>query len=138
MQPTIGRVVHYQLNAADADAINRRRADHEAYRRTAAAVPAGEPGSLASGHVGHVGNHAAEGDICPAVVVRTWGSTPATSSANLQVLLDGNDSYWATSRCEGDGPGRWVWPPYDAQVPVLAPTDDSWIEMTDRRAGPPA
>jgi hypothetical protein len=41
------------------------------------------------------------------MVVRTFGG-PA---ANLQVHLDGTDTYWATSRCEGEGPGFWAWPP---------------------------
>ncbi|GAA4560510.1 hypothetical protein [Planotetraspora kaengkrachanensis] len=35
----------------------------------------------------------------------------ANGVCNLQVLLDGNDAYWATSRTEGDEPGRWSWPP---------------------------
>jgi len=33
------------------------------------------------------------GDICPAMVVATFGD----SIANLQVMLDGADTYWATS-----------------------------------------
>ncbi len=112
--PSVGRIVHFRVSAADAEAINRRRADFAAYRRQVGAAQQGEPGSLdsgQSGHVGHTGNMAAEGDVFPAVVVRTWGSTPATFSANLQVFLDGNDTYWATSRSEGDGPGFWSWPP---------------------------
>ncbi len=92
--PTIGRTVLYILTAADADAINQRRA----HPRGGASEDAG--------HRNFVGNRASEGDICPAVVVRTFGG-PA---ANLQVLLDGNDTYWATSRSEGDGPGFWAWP----------------------------
>jgi hypothetical protein len=84
MQPTIGRIVHYTLTEADAAAINKRRADN----------------SLA-------GNHAAAGEACPAMVVRTFGGP----GANLQVHLDGTDIYWATSRTEGEGPGFWAWPP---------------------------
>jgi len=49
----------------------------------------------------------AEGEQYPAVVVRTFGGT----TVNLHVLLDGNDTYWATSRMEGDDPGQWSWPP---------------------------
>jgi hypothetical protein len=97
MTASVGRIVHYTLNQADADAINRRRADF-----TAAESAAGR-----TGFVGHVGNSASEGDVCAAVVVRTWGYP----SVNLQVLLDGTDTYWATSRSEGDGPGHWSWPP---------------------------
>lgn len=106
MQPTIGRIVHYTLSAADADAINKRRADFVAFQHTLAGpIDPGHRG--ATGHVAHVGNHAQAGDVCPAMVVRTFGG-PA---ANLQVQLDGTDTYWATSRSEGEGEGHWVWPP---------------------------
>lgn len=97
MQPTIGRIVHYKLSSYDAEAINRRRADFTAAQSAAAGT----------GFVGHVGNVAQAGDVCAAVVVQTFGG-PA---ANLQVLLDGNDTYWATSRIEGDGDCQWSWPP---------------------------
>jgi hypothetical protein len=104
--PTLGRIVHYTLTEADAAAINKRRTDFEAHKQTYAGTP--QPGHRgATGHVAHVGNHAAAGDVCPAMVVRTFGG-PA---ANLQVHLDGTDTYWATSRCEGEGPGFWAWPP---------------------------
>lgn len=86
--PTLGRIVHYTLNETDADKINARR--------VSAAVP--EVGG---------GNRVVAGQDCAAVVVACWGN----SSANLQVLLDGADSYWATSRSEGDEQGRWHWPP---------------------------
>lgn len=94
-KPTIGRIVHYTLSEHDAEQINRRRADF------AAASPAN------TSFVGHVGNHASAGDAYPAMVVRTFGG----SAANLQVFLDGNDAYWATSRTEGTEPGTWAWPP---------------------------
>lgn len=102
-QPTIGRIVHYRLSQYDADAINKRRAD--AKNLNAAGVTV----TLASQELGpqiHVGNHATAGDVCPAMVVRTFGA-----AANLQVFLDGNDTYWATSRTEGDTNGAWTWPP---------------------------
>lgn len=100
-QPTIGRTVHYQLSAHDAEAINRRRKDFHESRSADAHT----------GYVGHVGNHAAEGDVYPAVVVRVWDESTVT--VNLQVILDGTDTYWATSRAEGDDPGTWSWPPRD-------------------------
>jgi hypothetical protein len=103
MQPTIGRIVHYTLSQQDADAINRRRADFQAY------VKGGGLAEGTTGYVGHTGNHASEGDVCPATVVRVFH--PETSTANLQVSLDGNDTYWATSRTEGEGPSHWTWPP---------------------------
>lgn len=83
-KPTIGRIVHYTLTQADADAIQKRR--------TEAVTTA---------------NMTAAEQTYPAIVVRTFGG-PA---ANLQVLLDGPDTYWATSRAEGDGAGFWAWPP---------------------------
>lgn len=106
MTPTVGRIVHYKLSDYDAAAINQRRGDAAAFRHSVTEpVEAGETGR--TGHVEHTGNQAGEGDVCAAVIVRVF--SPAT--ANLQVLLDGNDHYWATSRMEGDGPGQWSWPP---------------------------
>lgn len=107
-QPTIGRIVHYTLNEADAEAINRRRADFEAFQRSHKHPhEPGQPG--ATGHMAHVGNRAVAGQTYPAQVVRVFD--PATTTANLQVALDGNDVYWATSRTEGEGAGHWRWPP---------------------------
>ena len=83
-QPTIGRIVHYQLSEFDAEEISARRAV-----------------------TGDAGNHVQSGQVYPALVVRTFGGP----NANLQVLLDGTDTYWATSRTSGDRPGTWAWPP---------------------------
>lgn len=105
--PTVGRIVHYTLTAQDAEAINRRREDHKAYAaRHRQPIGPGHDG--ATGHQAHVGNSASEGDQYAAVVVRVFN--PTTTTANLKVLLDGNDDYWATSATEGEGPGRWAWP----------------------------
>ncbi|AZM47762.1 hypothetical protein DMB38_20005 [Streptomyces sp. WAC 06738] len=96
--PTIGRTVHYRLSADDAECINRRRGD-------------GATSGASHGHTGfivHAGNHAAEGQILPAVIVRIWGKPE--DGVNLQVSLDGNDTYWATSRKEGPDVGQWTWP----------------------------
>ncbi|MFE3081824.1 hypothetical protein [Nocardia tengchongensis] len=79
--PSIGRVVHYTLTADDAKAINADLARN--------------------------GNRVAEGDIFPAMIVRVFQH----ESANLQVFLDGDDSFWATSRTLSDGAGHWNWPP---------------------------
>lgn len=108
MQPSIGRIVRYTLSEQDAAAINKRRDDFSAYQR--AAAKSGDPTAGTSGHIGHVGNHAAAGQVYPAVIVRIWDTAPEPG-CNLQVLLDGNDTYWATSRHEGDGNGHWFWPP---------------------------
>ena len=89
MQPTIGRIVHYTLNAGDVALIDRM------YPHSAQGAPPRNPVSV--------------GDTYPAVVVRVFD--PSTSTANLQVLLDGAAPYWATSRTEGEGGGHWAWPP---------------------------
>ncbi|HEY9473021.1 MAG TPA: hypothetical protein VIS06_04110 [Mycobacteriales bacterium] len=87
--PTIGRIVHYRLSAQDAAIIRDRRAATGAH-----------------------GNPALEGDVYPAEIVRVFGPADNPDRAvNLQVGLDGEDTYWATSRTEGDGPGTWFWPP---------------------------
>jgi hypothetical protein len=105
MQPSIGRIVHYTLTQQDAAEINRRRSDYQAFRSNFSGPS--DPGQAgADGHIAHVGNHAAEGQVCAATIVRTFGG-PAV---NLQVHLDGNDTYWATSRTEGTEPGTWTWP----------------------------
>lgn len=107
MKPTAGRIVHYKLSGGDAQDINRRRLDFMDFCR---ANPRPEQSGVfpgASGHIGHWGNQAAEGDVYPAMIVKTWSGT----TVNLQVYLDGNDAYWATSRQEGDNPGQWMVPP---------------------------
>ena len=94
MTPTAGRIVQYVLSEHDATAINARE--------------------------GRNGNQAVVGQTYPAMVVRTFGG-PAV---NLQVFLDGEDSFWATSRNEDAGTvdapdvpagtsykgGTWHWP----------------------------
>lgn len=99
MKPTIGRIVHYKLSAYDAEAINRRRADFTA------AAPAN------TGFQGHVGNHAEAGQVYPAQIVRVFDPDGESGTCNLQVSLDGNDTFWATSRKTGDVEGTWAWPP---------------------------
>lgn len=89
--PSIGRIVHYTLTDADAKSIEQRRQSMR------------EKGY-------HMGNDAHEGQVYPAMVVAAWGTTP-DSCVNLQVILDGYDTFWATSRSRGEGPGTWSWPP---------------------------
>lgn len=88
----IGQMVSYTLTAHDAEMINKRRADYRSHRS-----------GVDTGHICHVGNEVREGGIYPAMVVRMF--TPPT--VNLQVFLDGNDVYWATSRHPGEGLGCW-------------------------------
>lgn len=96
--PYLGQHVLYTLSAYHAEAINKRRADFEKRRRTAG-------DALDTGHVGHTGNPAEEGQVCAATVVRVFH--PSTTTVNLQVHLDGNDTLWATSAPHGEGPGHW-------------------------------
>jgi len=105
---TICRIVQYRLSSDDAVSINKRRDDFEVFSRATRGAAPGQPG--ATGHVAHVGNRVVAGEVYPAVVVRTFGAGP-DCAVNLQVLLDGADTYWATSRCAGPGEGQWFWPP---------------------------
>lgn len=99
----VGTRVRYTLNAEDAEQINERRVDHAAFLKMNGRERQGE--AARTGHQGHVGNPAAEGDVFPGVVVAVFGT--AGTTANLQVFLDGNDAHWATSRQLGDGPGSY-------------------------------
>lgn len=88
MQPSPGRIVHYTLSATDVASIENGRRNYS----------------------GRSGNPVAEGDVLPATIVRIWSASP-DPACNLQVTLDGTDTYWATSRHEGEGPNTWAWPP---------------------------
>jgi len=98
----VGEMVLYTLNEHDAEAINTLRRKHAEAQRSQAVTGA-------EGWQAHSGNEAHRGDEYPALIVREF--TAGSSVANLQVFLDGNDSYWATSRGEAEepnSPGRWV------------------------------
>jgi hypothetical protein len=97
--PSIGRIVHYTLNEVDARNIShpRQQAQGNGYAGIGIQI--------------HNGNPVKEGDVFPAVVVRDWGG-----SVNLKVLLDGDDTYWATSRSEGEDAGTWAWPQQTEQT----------------------
>lgn len=105
MKPTIGRIVCYVLSEQDAFEINRRRTTSEAIARRVG------NGTWPNGAQAHIGNSVQPGEILPAFVVRVWGSDE-TSSVNLQVFLDGNDTFWACSRNPDafGAPGTWHWP----------------------------
>lgn len=89
MIPTPGRIVAYTLTEQDAEQINRRRADEAAAR----------PDRAHDGAQVHVGNTATAGETYPLVITRVWGQTEG-SAVNGQVLLDGNDTLWVTSRTQ--------------------------------------
>ena len=86
MIPTIGRIVHYKISEGDAQSIGALR-----------------------GRAASAGNPIAAGDVYPAMIVRAWGKT-AESCVQLQVFLDGPDTYWATSRNQGTELGQWSEP----------------------------
>lgn len=97
--PSLGRVVHFTVSQEDADKINKRREDFAKHYRK---HPSIEP----TGYVAHYGNQVRSGDVFAATIVRVF-----PTAINLQVLLDGNDTYWATSVPEGEGLHTWTWPP---------------------------
>lgn len=101
--PTPGRVVLYSVNGQQALDVNRRRKDAWAKMDWHRA--------LKSGTQVHVGNEVKEGDVFPAIVIRVWGDQP-DSCVNLHVLLDGNDTLWATSVKVGEQPGTFHWMDY--------------------------
>lgn len=106
MPPALAATVIYVLTADDAKVINQRRDDHFSYLAKHAKpvrIP-GEPG--ATGHIGHAGRQVTEGGQFPGIVVGLWPD----GQVNLQVLLDGNDTFWAQAIRQGDGPGEWQWP----------------------------
>lgn len=97
--PTIGRVVHYRLTDEEAAKINRWRDQNKTNR-----------GAIHAGSVGHVGNECSEGQAFAADVVSIT-EFPLRAAINLQVKLDGNDTFWKRDADEGEGPGTWSWPP---------------------------
>jgi hypothetical protein len=103
--PTIGRIVVYMLTDQDAEAINRRRTTGQEIATRIASIPREWP----LGAQAHIGNHVTQGMSFPMIIVRTWGDTPE-SAVQGQVLLDGNDTFWATSRVQGEHAGMWQWP----------------------------
>lgn len=121
MEISIGRIVLYTLTEEDAVQVNRRRTDGPsiAARIKNNSIPYrdlhGEPDNpLPStwplGAQAHIGNLVSAGDVFPMMVTRRWGVGDETG-VNGQVFLDGNDTIWATSVCEGTGGHTWSWPP---------------------------
>lgn len=87
----LGDVVLYKLSTYDVDIIQRLRDTRGVHQYQANDVHAGQ--------------------TYPARVVRTFhtGDDSAdTGTVNLQVTLDGDDSYWATSRQPGDTDGSYT------------------------------
>lgn len=86
MTLSIGSRVLYRLSAGDVSHIDNNRPMHRGNQ---------------------VRNPVSEGQVLPATVVALFGTG---STANLKVMLDGEDDYWATSRTLGEGNGHWFWP----------------------------
>lgn len=121
---TIGRTVHYVLTEEDADKINRLRTDEPSIAQRmadwcAAIVAPGKIFGWPIGAQAHIGNWVEGGMEFPAMVVRDWSLNRSENEiaagvamVNLQVFLDGNDVYWATSAHEDsqNSPGTWHWP----------------------------
>ena len=106
MIPTQGRIVAYKLTAHDADTINKRRTD----------LHASEFAQQNTGGQCHVGNGVTAGDVYPLVITRVWSPLPG-GAVNGQVLLDGNDTLWVTSRTlivdeETSEPAMGYWAPF--------------------------
>jgi len=104
MRPTIGRIVLFMLSAAAAAEIMARRKSAETFKS-----------------FGIEGNPVREGDVFPMIITREGSDQPG-AAVNGQVLLDGNDSYWARSvaLCSDKlEPGQWAWPVVPARVEPL-------------------
>jgi hypothetical protein len=94
-----GRIVYFVFDEQSAAEVMRRRTTGQAIAdRLKSSVPTvdGDVPSIygwPAGAQAHIGNDVRAGDICPAMVVATSGG----EVANLKVMLDGSDTYWATS-----------------------------------------
>lgn len=98
--PTIGRIVILKLSAQQAEGINRRRTNG------ASIAARMKEEKWPEGAQAHIGNVAFEGAEYPMIVVSVFEG----SCINGQVILDGSDTYWATSVYPGDSFGAWHWP----------------------------
>lgn len=82
------------------------------------------------------GNDPREGQVYPGVIVADWGG-----SVNLQVFLDGNDTYWPTSRSEFDpekhGRRRYFLPaPEGSELEAAGENTELTFEEYESLAGP--
>ena len=102
MKPTIGRIVIIAISDQQATEINRRRTTGSSI---AERIQLGH-GHWPLGAQAHIGNEVLMGQELPMIIVRVWNDT----CVNGQVLLDGNDTYWATSVLQGELNGTWDWP----------------------------
>ena len=84
-----GRIVYFVFNEQCAKEVMRRRTTGANVAERMRTIPPAWP----AGAQAHIGNDVKAGDICPAMVMRVWGTS---GCSNLRVFLDGSDDYWAT------------------------------------------
>ena len=77
-----GRIVYFVFDAPCAEAVNRRRLREDDINPWPQAAQR------------HIGSTVTEGDILPAMVTRVCDES---GICNLKVMLDGSDTFWATS-----------------------------------------
>lgn len=98
-----GRLVMYVLSAADANAINQLRTTGESMAARMRNESPGSDGPIQGwpdGAQAHIGTLVKGGDALPGIVVRVHESQGTPDCVNLQVWLDGTDTFWATARFE--------------------------------------
>lgn len=105
MKPSIGRIVIFIVSADVAVQINRRRTSGSAILDRIKKNTE-ESTHWPIGAQAHIGNDVKEGDEFPMIITRVWNDT----LVNGQVLLDGNDCFWASSSLEGNAGYNWHWP----------------------------
>lgn len=104
-KPSLGRIVIFKLSEQNAAEINRRRTTGYSIGERIK-INSNSNTIWPLGAQAHIGNEVSAGDEFPMAVVRVWSDT----CVNGQVLLDGNDTYWATSVSHGEHNGMWQWP----------------------------
>jgi hypothetical protein len=104
MIPSIGRIVLYCLRDSDAGAINHRRQN--------ARTHINELRGNSTGVMVQASITVAGGDTYPMIITRIWPNTEPPL-VNGTVMLDGSDTFWATSVGAGEPGvgGVWIWPP---------------------------
>ena len=104
LQTCIGQIVQFVLTEDMCKAIYRRRDD--AYNN----LPIIRKEAKA-GYIAYVGYPPQSGEIVPMIITRVWDE----NLVNGQIILDGNDHYWATSVARGPSYGEWEFPESFAQ-----------------------
>lgn len=100
-----GRIVYFVFDEQSVAEVMRRRTTGKSISDRMKETPVAWP----VGAQAHIGNNVAVGDVYPAMVVRVWDQS--SGNANLKVMLDGSDDYWATSVVfDADKAARtWHW-----------------------------